>query len=110
MEQPFQPLNNLPLTTLVAGGSKIGGSEGRHKELGAAGFARDNKEVTYNAGKGINDDRKGRGVEVRYFQRVRGKQAVLKCQPARSGGGTSEAQYYTDAPTSILSKCILHLL
>jgi len=61
--------------------------------LGAAGFSRDNNEVTYNAEKGINDDRKGRGVEVRYFQRVRGKQAVLKCEPARSGGGTSEARW-----------------
>ena len=69
MEQLFQPLNNLSLTTLIAGGSNIGGSEGRLKEKGAAGFARENEETPYNVGKGIDDDRKG--IEVRYFPRAR---------------------------------------
>ena len=109
MEQPFQPLNNLPLTTLVAGGSKIGGSEGRLKERGAAGFARENEETTYNVGKGIDNDRKG--IEVRYFPQAREGGRVgraMKCEPARSGGGKSEAQYCTDACTNLLSKCALH--
>ena len=65
MKQLFLPLNNLPLTTLIAGGSKIGGSEGRLKERRAAGFARENEETTYNEGIAINYDRKGKGGEVR---------------------------------------------
>ena len=100
MEQLFQPLNNLSLTTLIAGGSNIGGSEGRLKEKGAAGFARENEETPYNVGKGIDNDRKG--IEVRYFPRA------MKCEPSRSGGGKSKAQYCTDACTNFLSKCALH--
>ena len=59
------------LTTLatfaVAGGSKTGGSEGKIKEGGATGFARENEEVTSNGGKSINDDGKGIESEVRNF-------------------------------------------
>ena len=93
------PTQLAPLA-IVAGGSKIGGSEGRLKERGAAGFARENEETTYNEGKAINYDRKGKGVEVRYFPRAREGGRVgraMKCESARSGGGKSEAQYCTDS-------------
>ena len=76
----------------------MGGLEGRLKEGGAAGFARENEETTYNVGKGIDDDRKG--IEVRYFPRAREGRRVgraMKCEPSRSGGGKSEAQYCTDS-------------
>lgn len=45
------------------GGSKMGGLEGRIKEGGAAGFARENEEITSNVKKGINDDGKGMEAE-----------------------------------------------
>ena len=44
----------------------MGGLEGRIKEGGAAGFARENEEITSNVKKGINDDGKGTEAEVRY--------------------------------------------
>ena len=98
MEQPFQPLNNLPLTTLVAGGSKIGGSEGRLKEGGAAaGFAREKKEASSNVGNGINEYKKGRGAQVRYFPPVRGEQGVhgneMRTCEKRSGNERSAMMY-----------------
>ena len=84
MEQPFQPLNNLPLTTLIAGASKIGGSEGRLIERRAAGFARENEEITCNVGKGTNDDWKGMEEEVRYFQRATGERGARSLLQVRT--------------------------